>query len=83
MNLGVLFIVCILLAFFLYSGVKNLQDSKSASETSIPSKKYLTFTGGMNIALAALIILISFQTFRKYGDIDYFFRVIHGAVSSH
>jgi len=78
MKLLVLVIVVAMFGYFLYTGAKNLQNAKLASESSNPTKNYLTATGSVQVALAAVILLLAVYTFKKYGDLDYFFRVIHG-----
>lgn len=74
-------VVIALFGYFLFTGMKNIKSSKTASETSTPCKKYLLVTGSIQSVLAALVLITAVFTFKKYGDLDYFFRVIHGFLS--
>lgn len=71
-------IIVALFVYFLFTGVKNLQATKMASASSTPTKNYLTVSGSVQVAMAVTVLFIAIYTFRKYGDFDYFFRVIHG-----
>ncbi|MDD4931354.1 MAG: hypothetical protein PHG66_04405 [Candidatus Colwellbacteria bacterium] len=71
-------IIIVLFAYFTITGMRNLQATKMASASSTPTKNYLSVSGGVQVAMAATILFIAIYTFRKYGDLDYFFRVIHG-----
>lgn len=74
-------IVLLLVLYFLASGVRNLQAQKMASASSTPTKNELLVSGSVNMALGLFLLFTAIQTFRKYGDLEYFFRVIHGFVS--
>lgn len=77
MNLVTTIIIILLFAYFLISGVRHFQLSKTATDTSVPTKDEATAYAVINITLALLILLVAIQTFRKYGDIDYSFATIH------
>lgn len=70
-------VILILFSYFLFSGVKNLQFAKLASDTSTPDKNYLTGTGVAQVVLATTVLLVSVFTFRNEGDLSSFFRTIH------
>lgn len=82
MKLFVLVIVLLLFVYFSYTGVVALQSVKNSSpDASSQTKTYLMVTGGVQVFLAVTILLFSVYTLKKYGDLDYFFRVIHGSLN--
>ena len=71
-------VIVVLFGYFLYTGMKNLKDAKMSTESSTPTKNYLNVSGSIQVAMAVAVLVVAIYTFRKYGDLDYFFRVIHG-----